>query len=396
MGSRYDPLAADPWGRARYGLLALPAKVPGAKSTTAASSAIADAREQIESLIAPPQASATLREVVEFTRNALDLMVDQLGSGHTEDIPDLIVLLDEADLYDVANKSIVTTRYNEKSGKLARLATDLKAQATGVSAKVGDVAKDNIELIATIRDEAARLAPLLQAAAVVVSARAMILLPAEEKALLTEVVATLVRVETKFAAVAGHNADRAGTLGPLTLEQLERIFPGTSRAKLREYLPYLNQAMRDYGIDSPKREAAFLAQLAVETDDLKTLEEYGDNGYFNRNYGPQSGVGRSLGNTEPGDGARFHGRGALQLTGRDNYRKASEALGVDFVGDRELAADPKYAFATAGWFWDAQNLNDQADESDIGAIGRSINGGTNGAAERREYYDRARKVLDAD
>lgn len=396
MGSRYDPLAADPWGRARYGLLALPAKVPGAKSTTAASSAIADAREQIESLIAPPQASATLREVVEFTRNALDLMVDQLGSGHTEDIPDLIVLLDEADLYDVANKSIVTTRYNEKSGKLARLATDLKAQATGVSAKVGDVAKDNIELIATIRDEAARLAPLLQAAAVVVSARAMILLPAEEKALLTEVVATLVRVETKFAAVAGHNADRAGTLGPLTLEQLERIFPGTSRAKLREYLPYLNQAMRDYGIDSRKREAAFLAQLAVETDDLKTLEEYGDNGYFNRNYGPQSGVGRSLGNTEPGDGARFHGRGALQLTGRDNYRKASEALGVDFVGDRELAADPKYAFATAGWFWDAENLNDQADESDIGAIGRSINGGTNGAAERREYYDRARKVLDAD
>ncbi|MGV9724198.1 glycoside hydrolase family 19 protein [Nocardia beijingensis] len=396
MGSQYDPLAADPWGRARYSLLALPAKVPGAKSTTAASSAIADAREQIESLIAPPQASATLREVVEFTRNALDLMVDQLGSGHTEDIPDLIVLLDEADLYDVANESIVTTRYNEKSGKLARLAADLKAQATGVSAEVGDVAKDNIELIATIRDEAARLAPLLQAAAVVVSARAMILLPPEEKALLTEVVATLVRVETKFAAVAGHNADRAGTLGPLTLEQLERIFPGTSRAKLREYLPYLNQAMRDYGIDSPKREAAFLAQLAVETDDLKTLEEYGDNGYFDRNYGPQSGVGRSLGNTEPGDGARFHGRGALQLTGRDNYRKASEALGVDFVGDRELAADPKYAFATAGWFWDAENLNDQADESDIGAIGRSINGGTNGAAERREYYDRARKVLDAD
>lgn len=396
MGSQYDPLAADPWGRARYGLLALPAKVPGAKSTTAASSAIADAREQIESLIAPPQASATLREVVEFTRNALDLMVDQLGSGHTEDIPDLIVLLDEADLYDVANESVVTTRYNEKSGKLARLAADLKAQATGVSAKVGDVGKDNIELIATIRDEAARLAPLLQAAAVVVSARAMILLPAEEKALLTEVVATLVRVETKFAAVAGHNADRAGTLGPLTLEQLQRIFPGTLRAKLREYLPYLNQAMRDYGIDSPKREAAFLAQLAVETDDLKTLEEYGDNGYFDRNYGPQSGVGRSLGNTEPGDGARFHGRGALQLTGRDNYRKASEALGVDFVGDRELAADPKYAFATAGWFWDAENLNDQADESDIGAIGRSINGGTNGAAERREYYDRARKVLDAD
>lgn len=396
MGSQYDPLEADPWGRARYGLLALPAEAPGAKSTTAASSAITAAREKIRSLIAPPQASATLREVVEFTRNALDLMVDQLGTGHTEDIPDLIVLLDEADLYDVANESVVTTHYNEKSGKLARLATDLKARATGISGEVGEVAKDHIELIGTIRDEAARLIPILRAAALVVSARSKKLSPAEEKALLTEVVATLVRVETHFATVAGHNADRAGTMGPLTLEQLARIFPGTSRAKLREYLPYLNQVMRDYDIDTPKREAAFLAQIGVETDDLKTLEEYGDNGYFNRNYGPESGVGRSLGNTSSGDGARFHGRGALQLTGRDNYRKASEALGVDLVGDSELAADPKYAFATAGWFWDAENLNEPADESDLGAITRSINGGTNGASERRENYDRARKVLDAD
>ncbi|MEU6191083.1 glycoside hydrolase family 19 protein [Nocardia sp. NPDC047038] len=396
MGSPYDPLQADPWGRARYGLLALPAKVLGADPTPQASSAVADTRKQIESLIAPPQASATLRKVIEFTRNAFDLMVDQLGNGHPEDIPDLIVLLDKADLYDVANESIVTTHYNEKSGKLARLADDLKAQATGISGKVGDVAKDNIALIGTIRDEAARLAPVLQAATVAVSARSKKLSPTEEKSLLTEVVATLVRVETKFAAVAGHNADRAGTTGPLTLEQLERIFPGTSRAKLQEYLPYLDQAMRDFGIDTPKREAAFLAQIGVETDDLKTLEEYGDDEYFNRLYGPGSGVGRSLGNNRPGDGARFHGRGALQLTGRNNYQEAGEALGVDLVGDHKLAADPKYAFATAGWFWDAKNLNDRADESDVGAITRSINGGSNGAQERKENYDRARKVLDAE
>ncbi|MFD8250352.1 hypothetical protein [Nocardia sp. NPDC059691] len=84
MGSPYDPLQADPWGRARYGLLALPAKVLGSDPTPQASSAVADTRKQIESLIAPPQASATLREVIEFTRNALDLMVDQLGNGHPE------------------------------------------------------------------------------------------------------------------------------------------------------------------------------------------------------------------------------------------------------------------------------------------------------------------------
>ncbi|MEU2038505.1 glycoside hydrolase family 19 protein [Nocardia niwae] len=400
MGSQFDPLEADPWGRARYGLLALPAKVPGQASvpdsTTTASAAITDVRKQIAGLKAPPQASATMRGVIEFARAAMDLMVDQLGTGHTRDLPDLIALLDEADLYDVANEAVVTTHYNEKSGKLARLATDLKAQEKNVSGTVGDAAEDNMELVRTIGDEAARLAPVLQAAAVLVSARSEKLTPAEEKSLLTEVVATLVRVETKFAAVAGHNTDRAGTMGPLTLEQLKRIFPGTSPATLRKYLPYLNQAMRDYGIDTPKREAAFLAQLGVETDDLKTLTEYGDAAYFNRNYGPGSSVGPSIGNKHPGDGARFHGRGGMQLTGRNNYREAGEDLGVDLVGNPGLAADPKYAFATAGWFWDTENLNEQADESDFDAITRTINGGSNGSAERNENYERARKVLDAE
>ncbi|MEU2091574.1 hypothetical protein [Nocardia beijingensis] len=103
---------------------------------------------------------------------------------------------------------------------------------------------------------------------------------------------------------------------------------------------------------------------------------------------------------------RPFGGGSLGAGALRSARTACQGAGGEIdhggvLGDRrcpqkDLAADPKYAFATAGWFWDAENLNDQADESDIGAIGRSINGGTNGAAERREYYDRARKVLDAD
>jgi predicted chitinase len=392
MDGPYDSIELDPWGPARYGLLVPPAKAP--EPAPEASSAIADARAQIAKLAAPPQASTAVREVVEFTKAAFHLMLDQLGTGHIREMPDLIALLDKADLYDVANQAIVTTRYNEKSGNLARLADDLKERETKTSDKVGQAAQDNIGLIRTIRDEAARLAPILQAAAVLVSARSKKLTPTEEKALLTEVVATLVRVETKFAAVAGHNADRAESMGPLTLDQLARLFPGTPRETLRKYLPFLNQAMRDYGIDTPKREAAFLAQIAVETDDLKTLTEYGDAAYFNRNYGPGSSVGPDLGNKRPGDGARFHGRGGLQLTGRNNYRAAGDALDVDLVGNPELAADPKYAFATAGWYWDAKNLNDQAGDSGIDAITRSINGGSNGASERKENYDRAHEILD--
>ncbi|MEU7766679.1 glycoside hydrolase family 19 protein [Nocardia sp. NPDC049190] len=395
MGPQYDPVTADPWGLARYGLRAPEATAHQSGSTTTASS-ITSAREQIERLAAPPQCSAAMREVVELARSAFDLMVDHLGTGHTRDMPDLIALLDEADLYDVANKSIVTVHYNEKSGKLARLTADLTRQDGKISGKVKNTATDTIELIETITDEAERLAPILQAAGVLVAARSKKLTPTEETSLLTEVVAALVRAETKFAAVAGRNTDRGETLGPLTLSQLERIFPGTSRATLQKYLPYLNQAMRDYGINTPEREAAFLAQISVETDDLKTLTEYGDAAYFNRNYGPQSSVGPSLGNTRPGDGARFHGRGGMQLTGRNNYRAAGEALDVDLVGHPELAADPKYAFATAGWYWHSRNLNDQADEANFSEITRSVNGGYNGASERNETYAHARKVLGAE
>jgi predicted chitinase len=392
MDGPYDSIELDPWGPERYGLLVPTAKAP--EPASEASSAIADARAQIAKLAAPPQASAAVRKVIEFTKTVFDLMLDQLGIGNTREMPNPIALLDKADLYDVANQAIMTTRYNEKSGKLARLAADLKEQETKASDKVGEAARDNIGFIRTISDEAARLALTLLAAGLLVSARWKKLTPTEEKALLTEVVATIVRVETKFAAVAGHNADRAETMGPLTLDQLARIFPGTPRETLRKYLPFLNQAMRDYEIDTPKREAAFLAQIGVETDDLKTLTEYGDAAYFNRNYGPGSSVGPDLGNKRPGDGARFHGRGGLQLTGRNNYQAAGDALDVDLVGNPELAADPRYAFATAGWYWDAKNLNDQADDSGIDAITRSINGGYNAAAERKENYDRARRVLD--
>ncbi|MGY4098953.1 glycoside hydrolase family 19 protein [Nocardia sp. R16R-3T] len=182
--------------------------------------------------------------------------------------------------------------------------------------------------------------------------------------------------------------DQLGTGNPTDLPE----FPDTPKSTLGKYLPYLDQAMRDYGIDTPERAAAFLAQVGVETDDLKTLEEYGDKSYFERNYGSRN----DLGNERASDGTAFHGRGALQLTGRTNYRNAGNALEVDFVEDPDKAKDPEYAFATAGWYWDSKDLNADADKSDIDAITYAINGGSNGSAERRENYDRARKVLDAE
>lgn len=319
-------------------------------------------------------------------------MVDQLGSGNPSDMPDLTALLDAANLYDVANKSVVTAHYNTKSAELSELTAGLKERDTKLSGKVGDVAGDSAKMAKEIRDEAQTLGLVLQAASLAVSAGSGKLTASEEKSLLTDIVTRVVHVENVFVDIIGSNSERAGHMSPVSLDQLERIFPGTPKTTLEKYLPYLDQAMRDYGIDTPKRAAAFLAQVGVETDNLKTLEEYGGKAYFEQNYGSR----RDLGNERSGDGARFHGRGALQLTGRTNYRKASDALEVDFVGDPDLAKDPKYAFATAGWYWDSKDLNDDADKSNIDAITHTINGGSNGSAERNENYRRASKVLDAE
>ena len=110
-------------------------------------------------------------------------------------------------------------------------------------------------------------------------------------------------------------------------------------------------------------------------------------------YEPPSDLARRLGNTEPGDGARFKGRGPIQITGRFNYRKFGDLLGVDLCANPALAATPEFAFATAGLFWQSNGLNELADAQRFVDITRRINGGTNGLADRQQYYERAKAVL---
>jgi predicted chitinase len=89
---------------------------------------------------------------------------------------------------------------------------------------------------------------------------------------------------------------------------------------------------------------------------MKPIDERGGNNYFNKRYGPQTSVGKMLGNTKAGDGALFHGRGYVQLTGRRNYVKAKQLTGVDLIADPDRAKDPELAYQIAiqgmkdGWF----------------------------------------------
>jgi putative chitinase len=153
--------------------------------------------------------------------------------------------------------------------------------------------------------------------------------------------------------------------------------------------PGVNATLERYNITTYLRMAHFIAQVMHESGGFRYLKEL---------WGPtaaQSGYeGRSdLGNTQPGDGFRFRGRGLIQLTGRYNYRLFSNDIGVDFVSNPDLVAQPPYAVLAAGWYWDRNNINALADIDDVYAVTRRINGGLNGINDRIEYLNWAKITL---
>lgn len=173
----------------------------------------------------------------------------------------------------------------------------------------------------------------------------------------------------------------------LTLPQLLRVMRRLSTTRAAAMLPHLVAAMQEADISTPARAAAFLAQLAVESGELRWFEEIASGEAYE---------GRAdLGNVHPGDGKRFKGRGPIQLTGRANYRKAGAALGLELEQNPELAARWDVGFRVAGWYWTSHNLNPLADAGLFRSITHLINGGLNHLSEREEYHRRAREVLGA-
>lgn len=171
----------------------------------------------------------------------------------------------------------------------------------------------------------------------------------------------------------------------LTKEQLAKVYMHRSVDALDQYMVKLNAAMTEFGINTPLRQAAFLAQLGHESGELRYFEELATGMAYE---------GRvDLGNTQPGDGMRYKGRGPIQLTGRTNYIKAGQALGIDLVNNPALAATIGIGCRTAGWFWKTHGLNELADKKEFDAITKRINGGFNGKAARDAYYKLALSVL---
>jgi len=179
----------------------------------------------------------------------------------------------------------------------------------------------------------------------------------------------------------------------------------------QKWLDGLNDCFDKYSINTSERQACFLAQVMHESNSFKNLSE-------NLNYSAQ-GLMRTwpsrfpdldvaekyehnpekiankvyagrMGNIEEGDGWKYHGRGLIQLTGRENYANFGLNAGVDVLSNPDLLTTPEYASLSAGWYWNKRNLNELADKMDIEGITKKINGGTIGLEDRKA---RTQKVL---
>lgn len=182
----------------------------------------------------------------------------------------------------------------------------------------------------------------------------------------------------------------------LTPEQLHELMPGLPASRSETLFPFLTAAIAEFAIEPPARMAAFLAQVAHESAQFRFLEEIWGPTAAQRRYDPPGQLAAALGNTEPGDGRRFKGRGPIQITGRANYRRFGDLLGIDLLSDPAHAALPDVAFRIAGLFWAMKGLNELADEGTDDAfreITKRINGGLNGLSDRERFYGVARQVL---
>lgn len=147
-----------------------------------------------------------------------------------------------------------------------------------------------------------------------------------------------------------------------------------------------NVHFRAHGIlDTPLRLAHFMAQVCHESGGFRWMEEIASGAAYE---------GRAdLGNTQPGDGKRYKGRGPLQITGRANYRTIGREIGIDLESHPEIAALPSIGIWTACIFWTKRGLNALADQDDVDGITKKVNGGFNGLADRKVWLVKMKGVV---
>jgi predicted chitinase/DNA-binding Lrp family transcriptional regulator len=216
------------------------------------------------------------------------------------------------------------------------------------------------------------------------------------------------------AAPTGLPRSDVGAAGDTAIGVAALVAAGIGPTQARQFGAPLQATFARFGIDTPLRQAAFVAQCAHESSLFTALEESlfyrkpericaifkskvpnlaiaqtlacNPRGLANRVYANRNGNQDEA----SGDGWRYRGRGLIQLTGRTNYTRAAADLQRDYVGDPDLVLQPLDACLTAGWFWHTGKLNALADAKRIDDITRAINGpAMAGAKERRDLFETA-------
>ena len=198
-------------------------------------------------------------------------------------------------------------------------------------------------------------------------------------------------------------------------DQLAQILPGNPY--IDHWTEALNKILPDYGIDTPQRVAAFLAQTAHESGGYSALHEnlnykaeslarvwprYFNAGNANQYaHNPEAIANRAYanrmgnGDEASGDGWRYCGRGLLQVTGKSNYQAFADSVGMAVEDAPAFLQTFEGAVQSACWFWENNNLNQYADSGDFVTMTKRINGGTLGLDDRTNRYQHALQVLGA-
>lgn len=196
------------------------------------------------------------------------------------------------------------------------------------------------------------------------------------------------------------------------------IAAGIHPTQAKVFADPLNSVCQLYGIDTPVRQSAFIAQCAHESAGFSQLEEclwYRDPQHIQATFPDevhsiqqaQSLVGQPQklancvyankngnGDEASGDGWTFRGRGLLQITGRANYTEASVGAGRNWVANPGLLTNPPDACLASAWLWNKRDLNTLADVSDIRSITRAINGpALDGLPDRQQWFEQCLRAL---
>lgn len=173
----------------------------------------------------------------------------------------------------------------------------------------------------------------------------------------------------------------------VTPTQLEYIF---DKEVPENILQDLNLCLEKFEITTPERIRQFIAQIAHESVGLQFFEEFATG----EDYEPGTVVAIELGNTEPGDGARFKGAGALQMTGRYNYQRFADFMGDDRIMNGVEYVAKTYPITSAGFWWHDNKMNFFVDSgASCEEVSRRVNGGINGLSDRLRYYDLTLDVI---